>query len=274
MNGYILLLPVLQVFHPQVIKLLYLFMSLIICQILLILLWQIIRVVLSVVLRVFLIQGGAVALAGSVLGSALAWTFLLASALKKNWLLRSARKEPLSGADLLLALWALSIFILFSMSATKLPHYMFPVLPALACLVGKYVSEDPQREKNAWKICGGTLIFFLALIHFVLPAVDRYRVMKPIGVALKENAPADAKVYGYFVSEPSLFFYGGRLFPLIEEGTLDDLLSQKGPVFVITKESRFHDVPASVPHKTLARADGFSENGGKMTLRLLSNERP
>jgi lipoprotein-releasing system permease protein len=30
------------------------------------------------VLRVFLIQGGAVALAGSVLGSALAWTFLLA----------------------------------------------------------------------------------------------------------------------------------------------------------------------------------------------------
>ncbi|OGR86602.1 MAG: hypothetical protein A3A86_07255 [Elusimicrobia bacterium RIFCSPLOWO2_01_FULL_60_11] len=204
----------------------------------------------------------------------LPWTFLLASALKKNWLLRSARKEPLSGADLLLALWALSIFILFSMSATKLPHYMFPVLPALACLVGKYVSEDPQREKNAWKICGGTLIFFLALIHFVLPAVDRYRVMKPIGVALKENAPADAKVYGYFVSEPSLFFYGGRLFPLIEEGTLDDLLSQKGPVFVITKESRFHDVPASVPHKTLARADGFSENGGKMTLRLLSNERP
>lgn len=202
----------------------------------------------------------------------LPWTFLLISALKKDWLRRSARKEPLSGGDILLALWALSLFILFSLSATKLPHYMFPVLPALAILAGKFISEDPQREKSAFKICGGTLIFFLALVQFVLPAVDRRRVMKPIGAALKENAPAEAKVYGYFVSEPSLFFYGGRLFPLIENGTLDDLLAQKGPVFVITKESRLNDAPPKTPFKTVARAEGFAENGGKMTLYLLSNE--
>jgi len=200
----------------------------------------------------------------------LPWTGFLISALRKDWAQRSKRFDPLKGGNLLLALWSLSLFILFSLSATKLPHYMFPVLPALACWIGKFISEDTQREKFAFKICGGTLILFLSVIQFVLPAVDRHRVMKPIGAALK-NVPENAQVYGYFISEPSLFFYGGRLFPLIETGTLDDLLSQKDPVFVITKESRLKDAPPKTPFKTVERAEGFSENGGKMTVLLLSN---
>jgi len=202
----------------------------------------------------------------------LPWTFHLIAALKKSWRERGSQSLPMQGGDLLLAVWTVVLFVFFSVSATKLPHYMFPVLPALACWIGKLIAEEPQREKSAARICGGTLVFVLFAVFVLLPKVDSYRVMKPIGLALKANTPPEAKVYGYFVSEPSLFFYGGRLFPFIEQGSLDDLLSQKEPVYVITKESRLNETPPKVPFKIVERAKGFAENGGKMTVLLLSNQ--
>ena len=94
--------------------------------------------------------------------------------------------------------------------------------------------------------------------------------MKPIGLALKSHAGPDSKVYGYSVSEPSLFIYGGRLFPLVEEGSLDDLFRSGRNVLIVIKESQLKDMIVRTPYRILARKKGFAENGGEMTLLLLS----
>ena len=49
---------------------------------------------------------------------------------------RIDRREP----ERFLAVWFLTIFLFFSIARTKLPGYILPVLPALAALVGSYLS--------------------------------------------------------------------------------------------------------------------------------------
>jgi 4-amino-4-deoxy-L-arabinose transferase-like glycosyltransferase len=222
--------------------------------------------------------------------------------------------------------------VFFSLSATKLPHYMLPALTPLSCLLGKfwrdqflgppvslnrsflsavclsavltlapaaiyflrpqYASMRPAlpfliltlslilasklSRKNEWyksfvAICLGCLVLFFSFSLTALPWIEKYRVMKPIGKAIRENAAPSSKVYGYFVSEPSLFFYGGRLFPSVEQGSVDDLLNSREPVLVVIKESRLQEMAPKIPYTVLERRRGFAENGGEMTLLLISN---
>jgi 4-amino-4-deoxy-L-arabinose transferase-like glycosyltransferase len=45
---------------------------------------------------------------------------------------------------LFLGLWALLVFAFFSLSHSKLPPYILPMLPALAALAGAYLADDPS----------------------------------------------------------------------------------------------------------------------------------
>jgi 4-amino-4-deoxy-L-arabinose transferase-like glycosyltransferase len=51
-------------------------------------------------------------------------------------------------ADLFCAVWGATIFIFFSLSGSKLPGYIVPVLPALAWLAARVVAGQPDR---AWQ---------------------------------------------------------------------------------------------------------------------------
>jgi hypothetical protein len=96
-------------------------------------------------------------------------------------------------------------------------------------------------------------------------------VVKPIALAVKENASADAEVYAYAFREPSLFFYSGWTFPIIRGVPLETLLCKTEPVYVVTKESSREAAARPAPYVVVARRDGFAENGGEMTLVLLRN---
>ncbi len=212
-----------------------------------------------------------------ILGT-LPWTFFLFKALRENWQNRLENRIPLQGWDFLLILWAGSIFLFFSVCVTKLPHYMFPALPPLACLLGSYISQNAEREKTSKKILIGTLIFFVSVTQFVLPQVEKQRVMKPMGLAIKEKVPPDAKLYGYYISEPSLFIYSGRIFPYVENESLDALMDQKEPVFAVIPLSRMLKLyPGSSfgPYPVIEIFSGFAENHGDLggSLLLISNQK-
>ncbi len=73
--------------------------------------------------------------------------------LKEWYLIRRARTQPdLTGAfelDLFAALWVVGVFVFFTASATRLPHYIGPLFPAAALLTASYWSRclhDPTTK--------------------------------------------------------------------------------------------------------------------------------
>lgn len=71
----------------------------------------------------------------------LPWLGILCDALPRSWKARGAAAE--FQPQRLLVLWAVLIFAFFSASGSKLPSYIMPVFPALALLMGLYLSERP-----------------------------------------------------------------------------------------------------------------------------------
>ncbi len=94
------------------------------------------------------------------------------------WVYRSRQNDPLTR---FLWIWATVIFVLFSVAGSKLPHYILPILPPLALLVGCWQSESQARVPHlaaAW--------FLLVGLGLVLGAgsADRFeRVLLELGFA-------------------------------------------------------------------------------------------
>lgn len=54
----------------------------------------------------------------------------------------------------MLLIWAIFIFVFFSISSSKLPHYILPIFPALALLIAVYLEK---AKAGAWAIAAGLL---------------------------------------------------------------------------------------------------------------------
>ena len=199
----------------------------------------------------------------------LPWSGFLITAFYREWKERIARGQKMDPKIFLLLSWAALLFIFFSISAHKLPHYLLPTLPVLACFLANYWQKSKQL---LLKIAGGTAIFAILLSLIGLPIVEKYKVMKPIGLAIKEFVPKEARLIGYHISEPSLFIYGERLFPKIENESLDSLLGNKEPTYIVLPENLFKPEEVQTPFKVLAKKEGYAENSGKITLLLITNQ--
>jgi len=74
------------------------------------------------------------------------------------------RRDP-TGA--LLVIWAAFIFLFFSLSASKLPAYMLPLIPALALLTGeffdRYLDAAAAPRGLLWGV-DGLIVFFLGAL--------------------------------------------------------------------------------------------------------------
>lgn len=287
----------------------------------------------------------------------LPWSFFLIPAVAKEWKDRvSAHASPLQEGSpkaevcesqslllpepplLLLGLWISIIFVLFSLSATKLPHYMLPVLPAMACILGKswdeqlgyhiplqernvpfhlpflltilliglmilsllslyffrplyaslrlifpflilflfliaglLLSKRGKQQKSFFSIQLGAFLLFVTFAQFSLPWVENFRVMKPIALAIKENVPANAKLVGYRIFEPSLYIYSNRFFPYLEDVPVSEILKSPEQIYIVIKEKDLMQESFAVPYKIISQKKGFAENGGEMTLLLIQN---
>jgi 4-amino-4-deoxy-L-arabinose transferase-like glycosyltransferase len=84
-----------------------------------------------------------------LLAGMLPWTVSLVPALWRSW-----ARSPDEGfqPQRFLLLWAIVVFAFFSVSDSKLASYILPIFPALALLVGRYLSRGGRRVALAQAI--------------------------------------------------------------------------------------------------------------------------
>ena len=97
----------------------------------------------------------------------LPWLFTLCAALPASWKRRGspAAFQPLR----LLLLWSVLIFAFFSVSGSKLPSYILPIFPALALLMGLYLSQS-RATTLRWHLLP-PLLLGLVVLAFAPQAV-------------------------------------------------------------------------------------------------------
>ncbi|HEU4345870.1 MAG TPA: glycosyltransferase family 39 protein [Candidatus Binatia bacterium] len=92
----------------------------------------------------------------------LPWTLFLPRAAK------SLCERTLTDVNLFLVLWLLVPFVFFSASYSKLPHYLLPIYPALAVLVGQMVAARiPATGMNPFGVLFSPAILTTGLVIYL-----------------------------------------------------------------------------------------------------------
>lgn len=108
------------------------------------------------------------------------WTAAVLVALRVAW---RRRREP---AVWFLWSWFLPGLVMFSSVSTKLPHYLAPLLPALALMVGLWWRNAAEQQVSRWWWRAGALLMALVgLVLFAgLPAtLLASRLLKPLAAS-------------------------------------------------------------------------------------------
>jgi 4-amino-4-deoxy-L-arabinose transferase-like glycosyltransferase/lipid-A-disaccharide synthase-like uncharacterized protein len=117
------------------------------------------------------------------------WTIYLPGSIAAVWRRRLGTPET---RRLLLA-WALPTVVLMTFVATKLPHYVLPVVPALAAIIALALPaavRDPEIATGGWWSSGRWIVLVLGLVLAVAMAVGVWWLPLPdlrrhlIGIAL------------------------------------------------------------------------------------------
>ncbi len=162
------------------------------------------------------------------------WCLTLTKALAQAF-----RKWRETEMDLFAALWVLAIFLFFSASATRLPHYIAPLFPPAAILVAsdwnRRMSDLQRRVLRTSLFC---LAALLIVLHGILPPLGKYFLAPPqelASIAGHHLGPNDRfLVYGLY--RPSLVFYARRKAMFLRPGEEEKIrlsLSQPGRTTVL-----------------------------------------
>jgi len=93
----------------------------------------------------------------------LPWTLLMFDSLSRAWR-RGRQPGRLFNAERFLLIWAVFIYLFFTVSGSKLPSYLLPMFPALALLMGSRIAV--MRERTLfWQVAPMVLV---ALVWLVL----------------------------------------------------------------------------------------------------------
>ena len=113
----------------------------------------------------------------------LPWTLLMFDTLLRTWK-GGARAAKAFNAERFLLIWAVFIYVFFSVSGSKLPSYLLPMFPALALLMGKQLAEMSARR-----------LFWL--VAPVLPLVLLGLGLAPFTARLADT-PLQVQMYGEY----------------------------------------------------------------------------
>ncbi|MFA7242720.1 MAG: glycosyltransferase family 39 protein [Sulfuricellaceae bacterium] len=89
----------------------------------------------------------------------LPWLTMLFPALGRAWKPEPGRFQP----KRFLLVWAVFIFVFFSVSSSKLPSYILPIFPALALLIGAYLPQAKARSLF-WMVMPVAVLAAVALV--------------------------------------------------------------------------------------------------------------
>ncbi len=161
--------------------------------------------------------------------------------------------SPEGTARLYLWLWFLVILGFFSISGTKLVHYILPALSAFAILLADTLHRRWAEQKIL--ILGVAVsIFLCGLSNLVFMNYWRERFAAPQILAQDANRigenfavfslgrkgdDPEIKLQLDDTSHPSVFFYMDR--PALETASMDELVAQKRPLLVLVRERSLED---------------------------------
>jgi 4-amino-4-deoxy-L-arabinose transferase-like glycosyltransferase len=97
----------------------------------------------------------------------LPWTVMLPTTIANLW------KRSLDAERLFVILWIALPLLGFSLSSSKLPHYILPIFPPLAIVVGRTVAKalTDSSAKTNWLLSFPSVFFFLSSIVITLLAL-------------------------------------------------------------------------------------------------------
>ena len=133
---------------------------------------------------------------GILAAGLLPWTFLLGWLWRRSEISNSALRAPRSALAkdgwLLLNVWAIFTFALFSFSRAKLPAYILPIFPALAVMLalrffgeGRDAGTAPHR---VWRICLASSL----LLPAMFPVLVKYAFRDALPDWMKWQTPVVA----------------------------------------------------------------------------------
>lgn len=160
-----------------------------------------------------------------------------------------------------LATCAAVVFIFFTIGGAKLPHYILPVFPPLAILVGVYL----QDRRWTWPTALGMTVGMSLLANFGFnfwygqsgqaEAHRLIRYLKQQGgdVALyrlgrQESSAGTGKLKLQETDLPSLMMYLNA--STIDTGKLSDILAHRGPIWIFTRANRIQPADYVIAHQS------------------------
>lgn len=150
--------------------------------------------------------------------------------------------------------WAIVWIVFFSISGSKLPHYILPAIPPLAMLAALHLARRVPADRSLPLAAFWTPVVLFALVNVAMPYYYRWgsrhaevhaiasRVrddLTPVAayqLPRRQASKGTGKPQLQETSHPSLGFYLNRSF--IEAETLDDLANAPKPLWIITRDGR------------------------------------
>jgi 4-amino-4-deoxy-L-arabinose transferase-like glycosyltransferase len=124
------------------------------------------------------------------------WTMLMFDTLLRSWR-GSVPKIKVFSPERFLLVWAVFVYLFFSVSDSKLPSYLLPIFPALALLMGKQLAEMKARR-----------LFWLTIPSLVVVAIL-------LGLAPFADRTADTPLQHQMYSEYSVWLVIAAAFWLV-----------------------------------------------------------
>jgi 4-amino-4-deoxy-L-arabinose transferase-like glycosyltransferase len=161
------------------------------------------------------------------------WSLYLAAALSA---LRSPRGfHPAS--SVILWSWILPAPLLMTLVATKIPHYVLSIWPALALAVGAALQASPSgepethdrwwsrlgiraRESHARFTAVSMALLMISFAAAIVPLADALKPVPPLARAIREHTAGwrpPVRVASFGFAEPTLNFYVGHTIRILED---------------------------------------------------------
>jgi len=169
-----------------------------------------------------------------------------------------------------LFIWILLVFVLFSISKSKLVWYIIPIYPALALLTGYFIDDAINIVLSKIKV-GRVILKFL--LYFLLIDFGLFYLFLVRGLAYPTDLTGSQanllqrkeKEFGYVeklyadrIELPLILYYQNGPFEIVDFGPLKRKLANagyKGRLIFITKESRFNGFLKVYPRLSLVEQD-------------------
>lgn len=155
------------------------------------------------------------------------------------------RRQPIVIENPLITLslvWALVVFIFFSIAGVKLINYILPIYLPLAIITALWLTSHPQLSKLVTKIVSVSLALFVLGSLLVL---EPYSARKQENIVLfAHTIPEHAQLIAVDYLPPSLVFYAkrNRKIDLIKPEAFMARVAIAEPVYFIAKRDKFKDL--------------------------------